>query len=412
MTARPDRCVLLIIDGLGDLPVPLLGDKTPLDAAHTPNLDRLVSNGYYGEVDPIGPDVTANTHTGAGLLLGIPPDQINCLRRGPVEAAGAGRELRLGEIAVRANFASLVESPAGLLITDRRAGRISDNTRELAAALDRVDLGDGITACLEPTDQHRAVLVLSGPGLDDRVTDTDPGDGPLPVALARAQAEHPAAQKTAEKINQFVELAYQRLNHHPLNRARIEAGLPPASGVITRGAGQVSRLNNVVTQSGTHSAVVCGCNTISGLGRLFGFDILNDPRFTADLETDLDAKVATAVSALKDYELVYMHFKAPDICSHDRQPAAKRDFIERLDLALEPLLDAGAVIAVTADHATNSNTGFHTADPVPSLLFVPGAKTANGVVKFGEQSCKNGTMERQTGTEFLRRVMAAIGRVN
>ena len=409
MTAGPDHCVLLIVDGLGDLPVPLLGDKTPLDAAHTPNLDHLAGSGCYGEVDPIEPDVTANTHSGAGLLLGIHPDQIDDLRRGPVEAAGAGRELQNGEIAVRVNFASLVDGPNGLLITDRRAGRISDNTRELAASLDQVDLGDGVFASLQPTDQHRAVLVLSGPGLDDRVTDTDPGDGPLPVPMLRATAINAAAQNTADKINQFVELAYRHLNHHPVNRARIEAGLPPASGVITRGAGQVSRLDNVVIESGLRTAVVCGCNTISGLGRLFGFDILNDPRFTADLETDLEAKVAAAIAALQDHDLVYMHFKAPDICSHDRQPAAKRDYIERLDKALAPLLTAGAVLALTADHATNSNTGFHTADPVPSLLFVAGEKAGNGVVKFGEQACKTGTMNRQTGTEFLRRVLASIG---
>jgi len=96
---------LLIIDGLGDLPIPELGGKTPLEAADTPVLDRLAGEGLYGLVDPIIPGEIPNTHSGAGMLLGLLPEQADRLKRGPVEASGAGRVLKAGEVACRAAFA-------------------------------------------------------------------------------------------------------------------------------------------------------------------------------------------------------------------------------------------------------------------------------------------------------------------
>jgi 2,3-bisphosphoglycerate-independent phosphoglycerate mutase len=148
---------------------------------------------------------------------------------------------------------------------------------------------------------------------------------------------------------------------------------------------------------------------VLGVGRIFGFDAITDPRFTATVDTDLNAKVAAVGVALQDHDMVFMHVKAPDICSHDRQPLAKRDFLQRLDKALGPLLDTGSVIAVAADHSTNCNTGFHTADPVPTLIWEPVSGQSVGAVKFGETACGQGTMERQLSNEFLQKVLHSMG---
>ena len=112
--------------------------------------------------------------------------------------------------------------------------------------------------------------------------------------------------------------------------------------------------------------------------------------------------------------MVFLHVKAPDICSHDRQPLAKRDFLQRLDAALAPLLETGIVIAIAADHTTNSNTGFHTADPVPALIWQPGSRQPDTSqtdvpVKFGEAACRQGNMERQLSNDFLMRVLRTMG---
>lgn len=403
------RCLMLIADGLGDLPIPELGGRTPLEAARTPNLDRLAAAGRYGLLDPIAPGVTPNTDSGTGMLLGLLPRQAAILRRGPVEAAGTGRALRDGEIAVRANLASL-ESVSGVLqVTDRRAGRITAGVEELFGTLDGLDLGDGIRAELQPTEQHRAVLVLSGPGLNPAISDTDPGDGALPLPLARCEPLAAGAERTAEKINIFVAESYRRLRRHPLNRQRAAAGEKPASGVITRGAGAAFELESRIRRLGLKAALVCGCNTVRGLGRLFDFEIRSEPRFTAAADTDIEAKVAAALDALAHHDIVFLHLKAADLFAHDRNPAGKRAIIERFDAALAPLLERELVIACAADHTTDSNTGFHTPDPVPALLYAPGNAARSNGVKFGEQACRSGTMQRQNSAAFLSRTLAAMG---
>lgn len=406
---KPAKSVLVIIDGLGDLPIPGLNGKTPLEAAKTPVLDYMAGNGLCGLVDPIAAGKVPNTHSGTGLLMGVLPQQANHLSRGPVEAAGAGRVLKPGEIAFRANFASMEQRQGELWVTDRRAGRITSGTDELASVLRDIDLGDGIQASLFSTDQHRGVLVLSGDGLDVAVKDTDPGSCDLPAAIKRCVHKSPGAEMTASKVDRFVVEAFHRLADHPVNLSRLNQGEPPANGILTRGAGKHLKLDTPTERFGISAALITGCNTVRGLGRLLDFDAQADPRFTADEHTDLDAKVATVCSALKHHEMVFMHVKATDIFSHDRKPLHKRDFLEQLDGALKPLLHTGAVIAVGSDHTTDSNTGFHTADPVPALIFHPGSGNSGPHAGFGEQQCRTGNMHRQTNSEFFMTVLRTMG---
>ncbi len=402
------HALVLIIDGLGDLPVTALGKRTPLEAAATPNLDRLANAGSCGLVDPIGGGELPSTNSGAGMLLGLAPEQAGWLQRGPVEAAGLGLPMRDGDVALRANFATLAGGADNCVVLDRRAGRIRQGAAELAAGFADVDLGHGVSAALHPTEQHRAALVLSGPGLDADITDTDPGDVALPVPLLPSRGRHPGAEFTAGRLNAFIRLAHEQLKDHAINRERAVRGLPPANGLITRGAGLVRRFDNHIVRAGLRAAVVTGCNTVRGLGRLFGFATPADPRFTGDIDTDLDAKLRTALDALPAHDLVFVHIKAPDVCAHDRQPGLKRDFLERLDTALSVVVGHELLLAVAADHTTDSNTGFHTADPVPALICSAQATAVADGGGFSERACRNGSMPRQTGAEFIRRVLARM----
>jgi len=401
------NCAIVILDGLGDLPAAQLGGQTPLEAAETPVLNRLARAGRYGLVDPIGPGIVPNTHSGCGVLFGVLPGDLALLRRGPVEASGAGRVLQPGEIALRTNFATLEATSDGLRVVDRRAGRIDSHTQELASELRSVDLGDGISAELYPTDQHRCVLVLKGPGLSPAISDTDPGDGGMPGFLQYSRPLNDAAGRTAEKLNLFVDEAHRVLVSHPLNEQRIKQGKLPATGILTRGAGEGFRLKNMVQERGFKAAVVAGCNTVIGLARTVGLATRSDPRFTAAANTDLQAKMDAVVAAFEDHDLVYVHIKAPDLFAHDHQPDNKRRFLECVDEALERLEQAGSMIAIAADHTTDSNSGAHTADPIPALIYNPAVvSTANsGAVVFGERLCADGNMQRQCSHDFLTRVL-------
>jgi len=409
VSALRSRCILFIIDGMGDLPSPELSGLTPLEAASTPVLDLMAGNGLYGLVDPIRQGAIPNTHSGVGRLMGLIPEQANFLCRGPVEAAGRGVALAPGDIAMRTNFATLELRADGLWVKDRRAGRITRATDELAFVLQNIDLGDGIRGSLSSTDQHRGVLVLSGAGLSGTISNTDPGEKTMPAPLLDCRAIGPGAEVTAAKVNQFVAEAHRLLAEHPVNSDRISNGELPANGVITRGAGQQFNLDNVLHKLGIKAAVVSGCNTVNGVGKLLGLEVITKPAFTADINTDLDGKIAAAMAALAIHDMVFVHIKAPDICSHERQPLSKRDMLQRIDEAMAPLVGTDFVVAVGADHTTDSNTSYHTADPVPSLICKMKPEMGSSPVIFGEAACRSGNMARQSSHHFLLTVLRTMG---
>lgn len=406
--------LMIIIDGLGDRSAPALQGRTPLEAAVTPNLDRLAAEGITGLTDPLYPGVPVGTHTGVGVLMGLAPADAMGLARGPVEAAGIGLETRPGDVLLRGNFATLVEAREHLGISDRRAGRIHEGTKELASVLRDLPLGGGITGGLYPTTHHRAVLALRGEGLSSAVTDTDPGSGreAAGVRLSRPLVEgDAAAERTSVAINVFVREAHRRLSAHPFNAAREAAGLPPANGILTRSAGESVPLANLVSALGLNASVITAEYTVQGLGRLFGFGTVTRPGFTAMPHTDVAGKLDAAISELETSDLVFLHIKGPDICSHDRDAPGKKACLERIDEALSALQTDGLVIAVTGDHSTDCNRGRHCGDPVPALLVSPQGRR-DAVTRFDESACLGGGLGRISTTSFLISMldaMAAIG---
>ncbi len=403
--------LLIILDGMGDRPIDLFDGATPLEAAHTPNLDRLASDGQCCLVDPLGPGIPVGTHTGAGALMGLGPDCVRELRRGPIEAAGVGMEVNLGDVALRANFATLHADGRGWQVLDRRAARIRSGVHELASVLRDVDLGDGIRANLEPATEYRAVLRLSGSGLSDAISDTDPGDSAEEQRMLTSRPLVPgdgSAERTAEALNRFMGEAYERLSAHPVNERRRSLGEPLANGVIARGAGTVTELRGIVGNLGLKAAVVAGERTLLGLGVQLGFQPVTAPEFTSHVDTDVAGKVAAARRALQEHDLVFLHFKAPDICSHDRDPLAKKEFFERVDAELGWTVDGELVVGVAADHSTDSASGHHCGDPVPALLYRPAGRR-DGCASFGEGGCMQGGMGRMTSASFLVSLLDAMG---
>ena len=405
---------MIIVDGLGDRACPELGGLTPLESASIPHLDRLAEEGITGLVDPLYPGMPVGTHTGTGVLMGLVPQDAATLARGPVEAAGIGLSVAAGDVLLRCNFATLWSDNGTLRIRDRRAGRIDEGTEDLAAVLRDLPLGDGITGSLYPTTQHRAVLALSGEGLSAAVSDTDPGSGreALGVLSARPAGDHDAAaRRTADAVNQFVQKAHSLLAVHPLNADRLARGLPAANGILTRSAGVTGSPRHLVSTLGLSASVITGERTVEGLGRLFGFRIVARSSFTALPETDLAGKLDAAVSELENRDLVFLHIKGPDICSHDRDPLGKKACLERIDAMLGNLRRDDLVIGLTGDHSSDSHRGRHCGDPVPSLLVAPKGRR-DAVNRFNESACMAGGLGRISATAFLVSLldgMAAIG---
>jgi 2,3-bisphosphoglycerate-independent phosphoglycerate mutase len=405
------KALVLILDGIGDRSCRQLSGRTPLEAARTPAMDSLAENGLCGMVDPLFPGVPVDTHTGVGALFGIPPRYLVGLSRGPVEAAGIGIEVEPGDILMRCNFATVAGNHPGQRILDRRAGRIREGTSELAEALLDVDLGRGVRASLLPATQHRGVLMLRGEGLSAAVTDTDPRSRFQDTGVLECRAVKPddtLGRRTAEAVNRFIGIAHRHLDGHPLNASRVRAGHPPANGILTRGAGVAKSMESVLGNLALRVAVTTGELTVAGLARLLGFRLLTNQAFTALPDTDLTRKLAVSLDALSKHDLVFLHVKAPDICSHDQDPDAKRRFFERLDDELTPLLGLNQVIGITGDHSTCSLLGRHTGDPVPSLICTPDGR-CDGQTRFGERSCMTGGLGRVTATGYLHTLLDSMG---
>jgi 2,3-bisphosphoglycerate-independent phosphoglycerate mutase len=411
------KALIIVLDGLGDRPIKDLQEKTPLEYAETPFFDKLVSKGMCGQIDPLKPGIPVSTHTGMALLMGLATKDVASLSRGPVEAYGIDLNMQAGDLVLRCNFAhvenSYDEKLPGLKIIDRRSGRINQQTDLLSQAISGIDLAYGIQAKVYPTTQHRAILHLSGHQLSADISDTDCSRvKPAFVQQCKALVNNEASIHTAEIINYFTYQAHLILDKHPINKQRISQGKVPANGLICRSAGKITTINNVLNHYKIKTAVVSGESTVLGLAKIFGFTDITRPEFTALIDTDLEKKIQLSMDALEEHDLVYLHIKGTDICAHDHQADLKVQFIEKVDKTLAHFFADNSledtIIAITADHSTDTNTGFHSGDPVPSLIYSPHGRIDN-CHSFSEFECMSGGLNRLTASSFLLLVLDQMG---
>jgi len=400
------KILLLIFDGLGDRPIAELGRQTPLQAARKEHLDWFAANGVNGLLDPVAPGIRPGSDTSHLALFGYDPLKVDT-GRGPFEAAGVGIPVKRGDIAFRCNFGTV---DARMRVTDRRAGRIKEGTDALAKAIDGLDLGGGVKVLFRAGTEHRAALVLRGPGLSPHVTDTDPHDEG--AAILAAKATSPDGEATAAAVNAFMEKSHAILEGHPLNVARTKADQPPANVVLLRGAGIVPHLEPVGDRFAMKVAGIAGVALIKGMFRATGMDVLDVEGATGGMDTDMVAKARAAVGALKRYDLVVVNVKAPDVCGHDGLATEKVRTVERIDAMMAVLkadLDPDVVVAATADHSTPVALKDHSGDPVPLVVFGEGVRV-DDVARFDEISAAKGGLGRLLGRDLMPILLNASNR--
>jgi 2,3-bisphosphoglycerate-independent phosphoglycerate mutase len=401
MAAHSDTypALLLIGDGLGDRAVPELGGKTPLEAANTPTLDRLAAEGESGLMDPIAVGVRGGSDTGHLAILGYDPYKYYP-GRGPFEALGIGMDVQRGDLAFRCNFSTVDEN---LTVLDRRAGRITEGTAELAKALDGLQIED-VTCFFRESIAHRAALVLRGPGLGDKVTDVDPHETGVQVWTARAEDPNDeASAKTARILNAFVRKSYEILDAQPVNQQRRAQGLPPANIALPRGIGVSPDLPPFNERWGVKSACIVEVGLVKGLGKYLGMDVIDVEGSTAGLDTDTEAIGTAVIEALKDHNFILCNVKGPDIAGHDRNAQGKVQIIEKIDRMVQQILDATGgqlIIMVSGDHSTPVTYGDHTGEPCPILFWGPTVRK-DLVTTFGETAATQGGVGRIKGMDVV-----------
>jgi len=391
LNKTPKKAVFLVIDGLGDLPTP----KTPLQAARKPTFDRLAKKGITGMFAPLKRFLVPGSDTSHLQMLGYDPAVFYC-GRGPLEALGLGMDLRDGDVAFRANFATVKDGA----VTDRRAGRVDTATASALSKYLSMRIED-VDVIFRNSVEHRGALVLRGPGLSHQVGDTDPHDV---GALQLCQPLSAGAEKTARIVNGFMKIAMERLSAAPENQKREK----PANVVLLRGAGYYVSIPKFEERFGIRAACVSGGALYKGVARYIGMDVIIVPGATGDKNTNLKAKADATLKALESYDLVFLHVKACDSAGHDGDFDGKKKMIERIDSELLPQLEkSGAYLVITGDHSTPCSRKAHSGHEVPILVYGKDERI-DAVTKFDEMSCATGGLGQVRGKDIVPLILNLI----
>ena len=405
MSSGHAKVILVVCDGLGDRPIPELGYLTPLEAARTPLLDQLASEGQSGAMFTVRRGVTPGSDVAHLSLFGYDPDKYYS-GRGPIEASGIGIRLAKGDIALRANFATVNDD---LSIVDRRAGRIRD-VAPFVECLQGFSSGD-VEVLVRPGTAHRAVVVLRGPGLSSAISDNDPHAAELPATMVAPTEHTEAAAKTSRVANEFLSWARERLVLNPLNRERATSGQSPANYLLVRGAGIYRGVPSFETVTGLRACCIAGGGLYKGIGAYLGMTVLPIEGATALPDTSIRNKFMKAIESLSEYDFVFVHVKAADSLGEDGNFLEKKAFIERIDDAIPVLTQnkGNCLLIITADHSTPCALMTHSADSVPVLLHGYGIRP-DDVTTFGERAACRGGLGMFYGQDLIPQVLNAIGK--
>ncbi|MBR0471793.1 MAG: 2,3-bisphosphoglycerate-independent phosphoglycerate mutase [Methanosphaera sp.] len=395
--------IIFVIDGMGDRPVKELDNKTPLEAANTPYMNKMVEEGITGIMDTIRPGVRPGSDTAHLTLLGYDPYEVYT-GRGPFEAAGVNVDVKPGDVAFRCNFSTAEDD---LTVTDRRAGRIMEGTDKIAETINTMKLDDNVEVIFKESDAHRAVLVLRGEGLSDQISDADPKHEGNKPKTVKALDDSEEAKYTADLVNKFVKQSYELLKDHPVNQERIKNGENPANIVLPRGVGAVPNVPSFEEKYGLKGVCVAETGLIKGIAKIAGLDIVDIPGATGGINTDIESVRDYIIKYMKDdtYDFMLINVDGADEAGHDGDIFGKRDFIEKIDSVIMKEVSQldDIVLFVTADHSTPVGVGDHTGDPVPVFMKADGLRV-DDITEYGERQAAKGGLCRIRGSDVLQMI--------
>jgi 2,3-bisphosphoglycerate-independent phosphoglycerate mutase len=398
--------IIILGDGMADWPAKELGDKTLLQYANTPCMDKLAREGRVGRLQTVPEGFHPGSEVANSSILGY--DQSKVYEgRGPLEAASIGVTLGDDDFAIRCNLICI----EGDNIKNHSCGRLETEEGDLLIKFLQEHLGNERVHFYTGV-QYRHLLVIKGG--DKRVICTPPHDVPgQPFRPLLVKAEVPEAQPTADLLNELILKSQELLREHPFNKQRIAEGKDPANSIWPWGGGYRPKMEPLtVTYPQIKSgAVITAVDLMRGIGTYAGLRVIHVDGATGLYDTNYEGKAAAAIEALKTDDFVYVHVEASDEAGHDGDRDLKLRTIENLDKRLiAPILEAidkmdtPVAVAVLPDHPTPFVHRTHTAEPVPFLIYYPGI-IPDSVQTFDEVAAQEGSYGLLHGSEFIQEFM-------
>jgi 2,3-bisphosphoglycerate-independent phosphoglycerate mutase len=377
--------VVVLLDGLADRAHAELGGRTGVEAAATPNLDRLCARGSSGVLYAVGPGRAPSSEVAHWSMLGYRPHEFP--GRAVFEALGRGQDVDAEHVFAYAALRPAERRDDGWWLTGRPDPKNdADVAEELVARCDNITV-DGLHFSLTHVWRGEAVLRIAG-GADERVTDTDSFFRDWYPVL-RPQPVVPAAERTARACEEWTREVMRRLDGERFN-------------IITlKWFGRPRPVPSFAERHGLNGTFAAESTFLRGLGCCVGLAPVQSPYIDVELVHDrLDAGDT----------FVYVHDKRVDEAGHTKNPNQKRDSVELLDASLANLPTDRAIVCVTGDHATPASPDvIHSGDPVPFVVAGPGVR-ADSVTEFGESTCAQGILGHLRGPDMMPVLLNAADR--
>ena len=391
------KYIVIIPDGAADVPVEELGNKTPLEAARTTNMDYLAQHGCTGLIQTIPDGMNPGSDIGNIALMGYHPAKHHS-GRAPLEAANLNITLADDEVAFRCNLVTITDNK----MQDYSAGHIK--TKEAALLIDalneEIDL-DGVKFYAGKSYRHLLVLKVRHPKTYCAIQATPPHD----ILNQNIKAYLPKGPES-EMLLKLIEKSKDIFEKHSVNKVRIDLGENPANMIWLWGQGTRPNLPSFKEKFGVTGSIISAVDLVNGIGRLAGLDVIDVPGITGYYDTNYLGKARYALESLKHKDFVYIHVEAPDEAGHNGDIKEKVTAIERIDQDI-----VGTVlnhygkhdnirVLVLPDHPTPVKLRTHTSDPVPFVMFGKGI-AHDGSRNYSETTGKKNGLKFESGEALI-----------
>lgn len=387
------KYVIIIPDGAADEPLEQFDGQTPIEAARTPNMDKISTMGKQGLIQTVPANMEPGSDVAQMSLLGYDPKRYYT-GRAPIEAVARNIQLSPDDWVFRCNLVTIADGK----MADHSAGHIS--TAEGSSLIEEMDNQFGTEQLRFHTGvSYRHLLVFKG--LDFDVQTYPPHDHigmPMDKLLPRG--------KGADILIDLMARSQQIFTGHDVNKVRKDLGENQVSSIWLWGQGKRAQMESFEKKFGKRGAAITAVDLVKGLAKLIGFDLISVPGATGFIDTNYQGKASAAIKALDEYDIVFVHVEAPDEAGHSCNAEMKKKAIELIDEhVVGPIFEAlqnheSWRVLVMPDHPTLTRTGAHSSEPVP---FAMAGDNISGILHttFGETNAAKSGFRIENGFELM-----------